>query len=477
MRYSSRSPIQLKRRQPRKSRLLVSLLSQLSSLLSFATPVFAGADLLQTAASEQLSERGAGSEQQDWDAKFQSTYVWQMHPAFPARYSGPNSLHDEAEPRSYTLTATAFLGVRPWHGGELYLNPEMIMSHSLSNLTGLGGFTNGENQKGGGPTPTFYDARLFLRETWGLGGGTERSESAPNQLTSVVDRNRVVLTIGRISVIDIFDNNAFAHDPRTQFLNWALMTYGAFDFAADQSGYTWGAALEDYLNDWVFRIGRFEQPKESNGKRLDDRLLTHYGDQIEVEHDHEIAGQPGKLRVLVFHNRAYMGTFQGALDYWNDNRRVGVPSVANVRKDQSKYGLGANLEQDMGEDVGLFIRASWNDGGEETYAFTEIERSLSGGVVVKGTAWGRREDSIGLAFARNGLSSVHQRYLAAGGLGFFIGDGALTYRPEQIFEGYYNLAAIKHAVLSLDYQYVVNPAYNVDRGPVSVYGARMHVEF
>ena len=447
-RHSLHSPAQPEHRNRREFHPLSWFLCVLMLVaLGLTTPLFAYAD---SPVLKQINETSAVPEQQDWGAKFQSTYVWQMHPAFPARYSGPNSLSAEREPRSYTLTATAFLGARLWSGGELYYNPEMIMSHSLSNLTGLGGLTNGENQKGGGSSPTFYDARLFLRETWGLGGGTQQVESDANQLAGSVNKNRVVLTAGRISVIDIFDNNAFAHDPRTQFLNWALMTYGAFDFAADQSGYSWGAALEDYRDAWVFRIGRYEQPKESNGKHLDDRIFAHYGDQVEIERDHEMAYQPGKLRFLAFRNRVNMGAFQDALDFWNANGKVGVPSVANVRKDQFKYGFGANLEQNLREDAGLFVRVSWNDGGKETYAFSEIERSLSAGGIVKGTSWGRPEDKIGLAFARNGLSSAHQHYLAVGGLGFFIGDGTITYKPEQIFEGYYSLNINKHAQLSLD---------------------------
>ena len=312
----------------------------------------------------------AAPERQDADAKFQSTYIWQRHGAFPAAYSGPNSLSAESEPRSYTLTATAFLGLRPWEGGELYFNPEMTSSQSLSDLHGLGGLTNGEDQKGGGPNPTIYSARLFVRHTWNLGGDSEQVESAPNQLAGAVDKNRVVLTVGKVSLVDIFDNNTYSHDPRTQFLNWTLMTYGAFDYAADTRGYTNGAALEHYVGDWAFRFGRFMQPKESNGPRLDWSIFAHYGDQIEVEHSHEIAGQPGKVRLLVFRNRARMGSFQDALDAWRAGGSIGVPSVADVRKEQTKSGLGVNLEQALSADLGAFLRASRNDGATETYAFT-----------------------------------------------------------------------------------------------------------
>jgi high affinity Mn2+ porin len=417
------------------------------------------------------------SDVENTTARFQSTYVWQRKPAFPVDYSGTNSLSPELEKRSYSLSATAFLGTRPWQGGELYFNPEVILSQSLSNLTGLGGLTNGENQKGGGPNPTFYLARLFIRHTWGLGEDQDKIESAPNQMAGWIDKRRAVLTMGQLAVTDIFDNNSFSHDPRTQFLNWSIMTYGAFDFAANLRGYSDGVATEYYYDDWAFRVGRFEQPKESNGLPLDSRIMVHYGDQVEFEHDHEISGQPGKLRLLAFRNEARMGGFQDALDYWNAHGRVGVPDVANVRKDQSKAGFGTSLEQNITRDIGLFARASRNDGDTETYAFAEIERSISAGTVVKGASWGRTDDTIGLAYVQNGLSSVHQQYLANGGLGFFIGDGKINYQPEKILEGYYSLNVVKNVWFSLDYQHITNPAYNTDRGPVEIYGARLHLEY
>ena len=414
---------------------------------------------------------------EDTMVRFQSTYVWQRKPAFPAAYSGTNSLSPELEKRSYTLSTTAFLGTRLWQGGELYFNPEMIMSQSLSNLTGLGGLTNGENQKGGGPNPTFYLARLFIRHTWGLGGAQDKVESAPNQMAGLIEKRRVVLTVGKLGLIDIFDNNSLSHDPRTQFLNWSIMTYGAFDYAADQKGYSEGMALEYYYDDWALRVGRFKQPRESNGLPLDSRIMAHYGDQVELEHAHKISGQPGKMRLLAFRNEARMGSFQDALDDWNAHGQVGVPDVANVRKDQSKTGFGVNLEQNISKDTGLFVRASRNDGATETYAFAEIESSISGGLVVKGTSWGRADDTLGVAYVRNGLSSVHQQYLATGGLGFFIGDGKINYQPEEILEGYYSLNVVKNVWFSLDYQHIANPAYNADRGPVQIYGARLHVEY
>jgi high affinity Mn2+ porin len=412
---------------------------------------------------------------EDWNAKFQATYVFQSKAPFAAAYSGPHSLSPERQ-RSYSYTATAFLGVRPWTGGELYFDPEVALGVPLSNLTGLGGFTNGEIARTSGPNPKLYRARFFLRQTLGFGGGTEPVESDANQLAGVVDKRRLVVTAGNLSVTDIFDDNAYNHDPRTQFLNWSLITHGAYDFAADARGYTWGFALEYFLDDWAARAGRFIQPREPNLLRLDPAIFRHYGDQIELEHAHTLAGQRGKVRFLAFHNRAKMSRFEDALEL--AAQTGGAPDINAVRtSEQDKRGFGINLEQALSPGVGVFARASWADGKTETYAYAEIDRSVSGGVVVKGDAWGRSRDSFGIATVRNGLSKVHRDYLAAGGLGFFIGDGRINYRPESILEAFYSLRVMKGAWVSADFQRIFDPAYNADRGPVSVGTLRLHAEY
>jgi hypothetical protein len=420
-----------------------------------------------------LAENGQQLDE-NWNIHVQATYIRQFKPAFDAAYSGPRSLRRERE-MSYSLSATAALGWRPWQGGELYLDPELVQGVPLSGLQGLAGMTNGEQQKTGGPDPTLYRARLFLRQTLDLGGEKEAVESDMNQLAGMVSRRRLVFTAGNLSVIDLFDNNAVAHDPRTQFLNWALTAHGAYDFAADARGYSWGAAIEYFYDDWALRAGRFMQPVESNGLALDTRLGRHYGDQAELEHGHALAGQPGKLRLLAFRNKANMGGFRDALADAPAND--GVPDVARVRRERVKYGFGVNVEQNISADLTLFGRASWNDGQTESYAFTEIERSVSVGGMQKGGAWGRERDAAGVALVRNGLSAAHRAYLAAGGVGAFIGDGRLDYRPETIAEIYYSLAAGRHAWLTLDLQRIANPAYNAARGPVTVASVRLHASY
>ena len=413
--------------------------------------------------------------QQDWDAKFQSTYVWQKNEAFHSPYSSVNSLSSDAH-KSYSFTATAAFGVRLWQGSELYLNPEVSQGVAFSNLTGLAGFTNGELARTSGAKPVLYRARFFLRHTWGLGGKSEEVESGMNQLAGNLDKNRVVLTLGNVSVLDIFDNNIYSHDPRTQFLNWSIMTHGAYDYAADARGYSWGAALEYNRDDWAVRAGRFIQPKEPNQLALDPDIFEHYGDQIEIEHAHEIDGKPSKLRLLAFHNHTKMSRYQDALELSALNATT--PDLNQVRfGNQDKVGVGLNLEQEINSNIGLFGRAMWADGKSETYAFTEIDRSLSGGALIKGASWKRPNDKLGLAYAINGLSNAHRQYLREGGIGFFLGDGQLNYKSENILEVFYNAEVSKYAWLTLDLQHIHYPAYNADRGPVNFGGVRLHTEF
>ncbi len=410
---------------------------------------------------------------EDWNAKFQSTYIWQHKPGFDAPYTGPLSLSPQPED-TYTWSATMALGRRLWDGGELYFDPEIAQGVPLSNLTGMGGFYNGEITRASGPDPIFYMVRLFMRQTWGQGGGEQEVSSAMNQMAGVEDKNRTVLSIGFMPPLDIFDNNQYAHDPRTQFMNWCNMTHCAFDYAADARGNSWGVALEYYRDDWVLRFGQFMQPKLANQLPLDGAFFQHFGQNFEIEHAHELGGQPGKLRLLAFRNTAVMGGYADALSY--AAAHGGVPDTANTLRERQKYGLGINLEQAITPALGVFSRAMWQDGESDTYAFTEVHRSLAAGLVVNGGLWGREHDSVGVSLMRNEISDSYRKYLEAGGIGFFIGEGQLNYRPEQIMETYYSLNITHSLWLTTDYQYMHNPAYNADRGPVSFAGIRLHWE-
>ncbi len=422
------------------------------------------------------SGRGVAEEPEfeHFTANVQATWVWQKHPSFYAPYSGVSSLNPMGEV-GYTLSGTAFLGARPWKGTEFFLDPEVTQGNPFSGLRGFGGISNGEAQKAGSSEPVTYLARAFVRQTIGFGGGTVQREASFNQFAESVDKRRLVFTGGVYAITDIFDQNAFAHDPRTQFMNWAMMDYAAWDTPADARGYTRGVALEYYHDDWAFRVGRNLLPVESNGLQLNGDFSNSYSDNAEIEHGHEIFGQAGRLRVLGFRNVAKFGNFNDALSY--SRQFGGRPDVANVRKEQSKYGFGLSLEQNVTDSVGVFARYSWNNGVTEGYSFTDVNDSALMGVSIKGNAWARPDDVLGLAYASNGISGANREYLAAGGNNFFCGDGKLNYQREGIFEIYYSAKVHKSLWATADYQRIQNPCFNADRGPVNVYSVRLHIEF
>jgi high affinity Mn2+ porin len=428
-------------------------------------PVFAqGGDAAQAQAEDRM-------------ARFQSTYIWQDKAAFPAAYSGPNSLANAKE-LAYTFTLTGFFGMRSWAGGEVYFLPELTQGVPMSNLTGMGGFTNGELTRASGSNPKLYRQKLFVRQTWNRGGGSSSVAAEVDQMAGSVDRDRFVLTAGNFSTLDVFDDNAYAKDPRTHFLNWGNMSYAAYDYAADARGFGWGVAGEWYQGDWVLRAARMTGPIHPNDKPVDFDLLHHYGDQIELEHAHALAGQPGKLRVLAWRNRAILAGYKEALAWGQAHPGSDPQWISQVRSGEKiKYGLGFNLEQAVSDSVGVFARVMRADGRSETYAFTEADASLSVGAAVKGKAWGRAQDTLGVAVLRNGLSPERRKYLEAGGISFFIGDGGLQYKPEAIVEAYYSLNVTAKTWVSFNYQHIQNPAYNAARGPVHVAGVRLHAEF
>ena len=413
-------------------------------------------------------------ESNDWNAHAQTTFLPQGYPSIRSPYASPLSLPGSGQVAA-TWTSTAFLGMRVWDGGEIYFDPELAQGFGLNGTLGLAGFSNGEAQKAGSAFPKVRAQRYYLKQTFGLGGEQEDVADGPNQLAGKRDIDRVTLIVGRFAMGDFFDNNSYAHDPRADFSNWALWSSAAWDFPADLPGYTRGAVVELNRKDWAVRAALVEVPSQPNSDILQ---FKSGGAVVEFEERHTIFGQPGKLRIGAFGNQGVTGNYNQALTIEAADPTQDINDVmASIRHVQPKYGFYANLEQQLVKDVGLFARASWNDGQTEILSFTDIDRSVSGGLSIKGSFWGRPDDTIGIGGGINGLSAAHRDYLAAGGFGLLIGDGRLNYSPERIFEAYYSWKLNSWSTLTFDYQFITNPAYNADRGPVSIFSGRLHAEF
>jgi high affinity Mn2+ porin len=431
-----------------------------------------------------------------WNAYGQFTYISSWKAPFSAAYTNLNgsnhSLLAESE-HSFTATATLFLGVALWRGGEVYVVPEMISSRPLSGLVGLGAsIQNFELQKQGSITPGVYLSRAYLTQTIGLGGSRVERTSGPMQLGSTVDSRRLLLAIGTYSILDFFDRNSVVGDPRRQFFNMAFLSHGAYDFAADSRGYTFGGLFELHIDDWALRAGRFAAPKQPNQLELDFHLDRFYSDQAELEHSHRIAGRPGVVRLLGYRNRENTGAFADAVRAYEadpgknaaactsfnyGSANASAPDLCWAREPRVKIGLGVSFEQQLTRDVGAFARAMVSDGRSEVYSFTSSDSSASVGLVVHGGPWHRPADVLGSAYAASWISSAHAQYLALGGVDGFIGDGALRRGSERVFELFYSLNLYRSIAVSGDYQHISNPAYNADRGPLNVLSARVHAEF
>ncbi len=421
----------------------------------------------------EAGDDDATPQTEQWAWHGQITNVTQGHRRFTSPYSGPNSLNAVRDSKE-TTDLTLFAGVRPLAGGELWINPELDQGFGLSSTLGLAGFASGEAYKIGANAPYLRLPRLFFRQVINFSGESIPVKAAANQLAGASNTNNLTLTAGKFSVIDIFDTNTYAHDPRTDFLNWAVIDAGAFDYAADAWGYTYGAAAEWTFNSWTLRGGVFDLSTIPNGKQPDTRFHQ-YSLIGEIEERHKWQGHDGKLKFLLYVNHGRMADYQDALRAAQGSGNP--PDVAQVRHYSSRPGATLNFEQDAGDGLGLFLRASINDGRKEAYEFTEINKSLSAGFMLRGGHWQRNDDEFGLAMVVNGLSSSARSYFSAGGLGILIGDGALNYGSERIVEAYYSARVSRALTVGLDYQYVANPAYNRDRGPVSIYGFRAHAEF
>ena len=426
------------------------------------------------AGSVRAADAPGATADQVWAVHAQATVVDQGHPAFAAPYAGADSLPNQAQGRE-TLDITLFAGARPWRGAELWLNPEIDQGFGLGDTLGAAGFPSGEAYKVGRATPYLRLQRAFLRQTIDLGGTATAIDPDLNQLGARHREDRLVITIGKFGVTDIFDANAYAHDPKHDFLNWGVIDAGTFDYAADAWGYSEGLAVEWYKGLWTLRSGLFDLSDVPNSARLD----PHFGQFQwieEIERRFTLRGQPGSVKATAFLTRGRMGLYADALALGAVTATA--PDVSKVRRYRSRSGLSLDLQQQATADLGVFLRGGLAGGAAEPYEFADIDRTISGGVSLKGRPWGRPGDTFGLSAELNGISRLHQAYLAAGGLGILIGDGRLPHPgTEGIVETYYDIPLGRFLHFAADYQFIDNPAYNRDRGPVSIFAGRLHAQF
>lgn len=444
-----------------------------------------------------LAKRGEHNlNDERWNVYGQFTYIYGTKNAFDAPYTNANGSINSLLPtpeQSFTGSATAYIGVKPWKGGQLYFVPELIAERPLSQLKGLGGAVQDfELQKGGAETPTLYVSRVFAQQTVELGGSDVVQASGPLQLAKTDKSRRLNFVLGNFSILDFFDKNAFDIDPRQGLFNLAFLTYAAYDFASNARGYSWGGVAEVYWDNWSARFGRITPPRDPNQLPIDWRLLKYYGDQVEVQHHHQWRGRDGAVRVLGYRNRENIGRFSDAIAAFKANpaknattcrgfnyssNNGNAPDLCWARKPNLKLGIGAFAEQYVARDIGIFGRAMYADGHAEVDAYTSTDRSATLGVLAKGTLWGRPRDVTGGGFNAGWISGSHAMYLGMGGIDGFVGDGRIRAASERVLDLFYSVNLHRTFWLAGDYQRVTNPGFNADRGPVNILSVKLHGEF
>jgi high affinity Mn2+ porin len=418
-----------------------------------------------------------------WSCHFQFTSIVQGHPAFKASYSGKNSLQDTAE-TALSVTSTLYLGRKLWKGASFFLNPEIAGGRGISYALGLAGAANGETFRVGSPAPALYIARAFFEQHIALEKKCveEHCEGEPNKIANNIPTSRITISIGKFSLADFFDDNAYSHDPRSEFMNWSLMDNGAWDYPANTRGYTWGAVVELIKPGYALRLSGVLVPKIANSQVFDLNVKKASGETFEFEKKFKIKKHPGNVRFLAYTNFSSAPSYTTALRDMSkgDSSLISVFSgqKAGVQYGSLKYGFGISFNQELTNYMGVFARLGWNDGQTATWAFTEIDQTVSAGIRLRANLIKRPDDNFGLAWVMNGISGVHRDYLNSNGYGFMLGDGKLSrYGYEQIVETFYRVKLIKWLWATVDYQFVLNPGYNKDRGPAHIFSFRAHVEF
>ena len=440
---------------------------------------------LRLGVNYQIGDRASTSSQglinpDDLAFHAQATATWQGYPAFSAAYSGPKSLPSAGQ-SAEIADIDIFAGYRLWRGAELWFNPEVNQGSGLNGTAGVVNFTNNEAYKIGLYEPYTRLQRLFIRQTIDLGGAAENVGPDLMQFAGTHTADRIVLTVGRFTPVDIFDTNRYANSPKTQFFNWGNTFNTTYDFASDAWTYTYGAAAEYYFNRFTIRGGIFDLSQTPEGAFSplgygDDPNFRNINGVLEFEERHELWGQPGKIKLLANIDHGPMGSYTDALAWGVANNTT--PALDQVRQIRNKWDFGLNIEQQIAPDLGFFLRAGWLDPRYEPYEGVDQYRYLSAGISIQGERWGRPQDTVGFAGVFSQTSQNAINYFNAGGNGSLVWDGALLMAgPEKIFETYYNLQVTASANMTFDYQFVVNPSYNAQRGPVNVFGGRVHWQY
>jgi high affinity Mn2+ porin len=452
---------------------------------------------------EEKKENGEKEEEQKkllpegWNFHAQTTLIPQFDPGFSAKYSGPNSLNPSRD-RQATITADLYTGAPLWNGAEFHADLLMWQGFGLSGTFGLEAFPDGDAFKAGTVTPRFMFAHFFVRQTLGLGGEQEDVPDGPLTLLGKQDVSRLTITVGRLSATDIFDKNTYAHDTHTQFFNWAMNTNLAWDYGQDTIGFTTGIAFELNQSDWALRFGWFQMPGMMNGFTADDRIFMwpanvtttdgefwkSWGMITESERRWRINDHPGAIRLQAWIDQANFASFNVATALLlasppphDAPQGAGSTIPAAAFGYRYKYGFGMNCEQEIMKNIGMFSRLGWNDGHNAAWTYTDANWTVSLGLSVKGAGWRRPGDTFGFSGVLSGASSQQQAFLKAGGTGILDGDGNLSYDCEKAVEAYYDFAIGKTCHLAVDYQFFADPAFNRDRGPVNVFGVRLHWEY
>jgi len=423
------------------------------------------------------------AEQTKWTFHFQMTVVTQSHSGFAAPYSGTNSLNNNVETGATSITSTLFIGRKLWTGAAVYVNPELSGGSGLSYALGVAGALNGETYRIGDPSPSLSIARGYLQQNFPLGHSKyENVADDNNQVSDKVPVNRITVNAGKFAISDFFDKNSFSHDPRTQFLNWSLMSNGAWDYPANTKGYTWGIVIEIIKPGWSFAISTVAVPKIANHSALEYVFGKAHSESAEFDKKMNFNGRHGVISFLASYTASRAPSYQQGLTALSDGDTTLLNVISGNAEGTTyggkKTGFYLNIEQELTNSLGIFARIGWNDGKHASWAFTEIDQTVQLGISKKGIPWKRYGDVAGLAVVVNGLSSDHRAFLKAGGYGFIIGDGKLNYGHENILETYYSAQLTPLFWLTADYQLVLNPAYNKDRmGPVNVFALRGHFAF